>query len=144
MGFMCVLGDFWTDCVWTCRKLPLKKDRNHPLGTMNIHNGNPMCRSVDQVETLTRQNVRASTESWRISFWRRRMSKPTFMGTSWCDLLMFNIDLTGIERQICKSTPLPSLPPAVIFPHGSGEQRPLWEHGGQQPEAHQLEPETGM
>lgn len=37
-----------------------------------------------------------------------------------------------------------SSPPAVIFPHRAGEQRPLWDHGGQQPEADQLEPQTGM
>lgn len=32
----------------------------------------------------------------------------------------------------------------VVFPHRVGEQRPLSDHGGQQPEAHQLESQTGM
>lgn len=37
-----------------------------------------------------------------------------------------------------------SLFATVVFPHGVGEQRPLSDHGGQQPEAHQLESQTGM
>lgn len=33
---------------------------------------------------------------------------------------------------------------SVVLPHRAGEQRPLWEHGGQQPAHHQLEPQTGL
>lgn len=33
---------------------------------------------------------------------------------------------------------------AVIFPHGSGEQSALREHGGQQPANHQLESKAGL
>lgn len=41
-------------------------------------------------------------------------------------------------------TPLCPRSPTVVLPHGAGEQRPLREHGGQQPAHHQLEPQTGL
>lgn len=40
--------------------------------------------------------------------------------------------------------PCPALPPAVLLPHGAGEQPGLREPRGQQPAGHQLEPQAGL